>query len=118
MVYQDVPLFIGEACARSALLGCSGDGQACAKKPLAVHDSMGGQYQLISRGCRTYLLSTRPLCLAARLPELTALGLQRVRADFLYNPYTPDEVAAIWQKLRTGQSLPQIREGNYAGMLL
>lgn len=118
IVYQDAPLFIGESCARSALLGCSGDGVACARKPLTIQDSMGGRYQLLSRGCRNYLISRRPLCLSGRVQELAMLGLHRVRADFLYREYLPVEVAELLRQLQAGQLVEDSREGNFNGLLI
>ncbi len=117
VAYLDVPLFTGEACARSALTGCRGDGAACSGKPLAIQDSYGARYLLLSRNCRTTLISTRALCLAGRLNELSALGLRHVRADFLYRAYSPDEIAAIFHDLLAGRAPAGSREGNYAAAL-
>lgn len=117
VAYQDVPLFTGEACARSALTGCRGDGQACARQPLTVQDSFGASYLLLSRGCRTTLISARPLCLAGRLAELTACGVRHARVDFLHRPYTPEEVTRITATVQAGRMPEGTREGNYAGAL-
>jgi hypothetical protein len=41
------------------------------------------------------------------------MGARRVRADFVWRPYTPAEVRALWRRIRAGK-FQEGFEGNYA----
>lgn len=115
VVYQDTPLFAGEACPAASLAG--GCRENCpAEEP--VRDGFGREYLLTRRGCRTTLLLQTPLALAAEAKELLPHGLCHARADFLHRAYTPETAAELWRKLRRWENPERTQTGNFYRKLL
>ncbi|MFH0953229.1 MAG: U32 family peptidase [Verrucomicrobiota bacterium] len=114
IAYQDTPLFISESC----LLGeCSGRAR-CTFDTLELTSSYGDEVLVVHRECRTVVVGRKPLCLAARLGELTGAGAVSLRADFMYRPYAPAQVRDLWRALRSGKDLPAGHVGNFDRGLL
>ncbi len=118
IVFQDTPLYIAETCPVASLTGqCPGPGR-CEFKELELVSDAGEQVLAINRRCRTYTINRLPYCLAPRLGALRAAGARRLRADFIYRPYTADEVRRLWRELRSGRTIPGTHLGSFDRGLL
>lgn len=91
-VYADVPLFISADCIRS---------NACADCPRGEKwlelTRNGVRYKALSRDCQIMLFDERPLCFAAEAPEVKAAAY---RVDFCFRPYSSEQAAGIWTRVR------------------
>lgn len=113
IVHQDPPLFISETCVRSnAMEACPGR-DCCTFEKEEMISSHGDRVLAVNRNCRTILLGLKPFSLAERLDELRAAGALHLRADFIYRPYSPEQVRDTWRTLRQGQSLMTSHVGNF-----
>ncbi len=110
VAYQDTPLFISEACA-GAGLACDGRKDICVES-MDLKSSFGDRVIVINRRCRTVLINRRPFCLASRFKELNRAGAIRLRADFLFRSYTPEQARDIWRHLRAGGTIPGTQLAN------
>ncbi len=110
VAYQDTPLFISEACA-GASCACDGRKDVCVES-MDLKSSFGDHVLAFNRRCRTVLINSRPFCLAPRFKDLNQAGAVRLRADFLFRPYTPEQVREIWRNLRAGRIIPGTHLGN------
>jgi putative protease len=118
IAYQDTPLFISEACTRPRRKhGCDG-AERCADGMAEVQSSRGQSVLVVTRDCRTFVLSKRPFCLAGRIPQLREAGAMSLRADFMYRAYTAAQVRALWRDLRAGRPVPESHVANFDGGLL
>jgi hypothetical protein len=80
--------------------------------------SYGDKLLAVTEGCRTVLLNQLPFCIADRADELRAAGAVRLRADFVFRPYTSQEVRAIWRAVRSGRAPAACHAANFdRGML-
>jgi putative protease len=112
IAYQDTPLFISEACAGAAVPdGCAGRKDRCVAT-LDLKSSFGDRVLALNRRCRTVVINKRPFCLASRFKELAGAGASRLRADFLFRSYPPEQVREIWRRLRTGEPIPGTQLAN------
>ena len=68
---------------------------------------------MLQEGCRTIVINKQPYCLSQRLGELAAAGARKFRADFIFRPYTAEDVLGLWKTIRAGKSIPGSHEGNY-----
>ena len=113
IVHQDPPLFISETCVRSnAMEACPGRDRCTFEKEEMI-SSHGDRVLAVNRNCRTILLGLKPFSLAERLAELRAAGALHLRADFIYRPYSSEQVRDTWRTLRHGQSLMSSHVGNF-----
>ena len=113
IVHQDTPLFISETCVRSnAMEPCPGRDR-CTFEKEEMTSSHGDRVLAVNRNCRTILLGLKPFSLAERLEDLRAAGALHLRADFIYRPYSPEQVRDTWRTLRQGQSLMTSHVGNF-----
>jgi U32 family peptidase len=102
-VYQSPPLFISETCAHSNMQGkCAGTCEGSTARPIV--SEKGEKLLLISRQCRTIVLSARPFSLVDHSDRLIAAGARHFRADFSWNPLTPAQALEAWQALRAGRT--------------
>ena len=103
--YQDTPLFISEACVGAGVQGgCAGRKDLCVET-MDLQSSFGDRVLALNRRCRTVVVNRRPFCLASRFAELARAGATRLRADFLFRSYTPEQVRDIWRRLRAGDTI-------------
>src|SRR5262249_34135752 len=113
IVYQDTPLFLAESCAYANLIGgCPGKAN-CKFDSMTMVSSHGEKVTALDYHCRTIVLSQVPFCLAPRLGELAKLGAQRLRADFVYRPYSAEEVCERWRLVRAGRAVPGGHAANF-----
>jgi U32 family peptidase len=121
VVYQDTPLFISESCARASTMGCTGMTQCtyakndygkCNAMALRVKSKTGDSFLVLQHSCRTIVVSSTPFCLINQLDQLVSAGARRVRADFIFRPYSSEQVLAIWRALRGGIAPASYHEGN------
>ncbi len=113
IAYQDPPLFISESCAGAGVPGgCAGRKDACVAE-LELRSSFGDRVLAINRGCRTVVVNRRPFCLASRFRDLSRAGAVRLRADFLFRSYPPDQVRDLWRRLRAGEPIPGAQLANF-----
>lgn len=91
-VYADVPLFISADCIRS---------NACADCPRGEKwlelTRNGVRYKALSRDCQIMLFDEWPLCFAAEALEVKAAAY---RVDFCFRPYSSEQAAGIWTRVR------------------
>jgi putative protease len=113
IVYQDTPLFLAESCAYANLIGgCPGKAN-CKFESMEMVSSHGEKVTALDYHCRTIVLNQGPFCLAPRLAELARLGARHLRADFVYRPYTPEEVVERWRLVRAGRGVPGGHAANF-----
>jgi hypothetical protein len=103
IVYQDTPMFVAESCAYANLIGgCPGKAN-CRFESMEMVSSHGERVTALDYHCRTIVLNREPFCLATRLDDLSKAGAERLRADFVYRKYTPEEVRDVWRAVRSGK---------------
>ncbi len=113
IVYQDTPLFLAESCAYANLIGgCPGKAN-CKFESMEMTSSHGEKVTALDYHCRTIVLNQGPFSLASRLKEVAKAGAVNLRADFVYRPYTAEEVRRRWRLIRGGKSLPHEHAGNF-----
>ncbi|TAN38641.1 MAG: U32 family peptidase [Verrucomicrobia bacterium] len=118
IVYQDAPLFISESCPEATRTGgCVGPSQ-CRFSQMELVSDAGEHVISVNRRCRTYTLNRHPFCLSMRLAALRQAGARRLRADFIYRPYTTAEVCRIWREVRAGRTVSGAHIGNFDRGLL
>jgi U32 family peptidase len=118
VVYQDTPLFIAESCVHAiSEKGCPGRAK-CDFRALDMVSSHGDEVIAVDRRCRTVVVNRQPFCIASRLKDLAGAGAVSLRADFVYRPYSPDQVRNLWRALRSGKNLPSGHLGNFDRGLL
>lgn len=114
IVYQDTPLAISAVCAfASARGGCPGKGRPCGAETMAVESKRGDRLLALNDHCQTVMISAEPLCWSHHVNELVAMGARRLRVEFVWRPYTPAQVAELWQRLRQGERLADTHEANW-----
>jgi len=113
VVHQDTPLFQAESCAYANLIGgCPGKAN-CRFEDMQLVSESGEKVWALDYHCRTIVLNQGAFCLSPFLDELAGLGAKRLRADFIFRPYTPEEVAARWRQIRAGQNVPAGHAANF-----
>jgi len=103
--YMDPPLFLSENCPQTALNGSCRDGRSC-REASAYRSGSGEEVVVLHRNCRTIVIPREPFCVAGRIESLRRSGLRRVRADFVWRRYTPEEALSVWRRLRAGVRAP------------
>jgi putative protease len=118
IVYQDTPQFLAESCAYANLIGgCPGKAN-CRFESMEMVSSHGEKVTALDYHCRTIVLNQGPFCLSTRLKDLAAAGAVSLRADFIYRPYDPGTVRAVWRAIRAGQAVPGGHAANFDRGLL
>ncbi len=113
IVYQDTPMFVAESCAYANLIGgCPGKAN-CTFESMQMVSSHGEKVTALDYHCRTIVLNQGPFCLSRRLKDLAAAGASSLRADFIYRPYTADEVVERWRAVRAGRAVPGGHAANF-----
>ena len=103
ILYQDTPLMISEACPISALGTACG---ACPPKqgsddPIRLNAARGADAVYVTvQKCRTVVTNEHPYSAERFLGLLREAGASRWRVDFSIRPYTADEAAAVWNRMR------------------
>ena len=116
--YQDVPLFIGEACSYSSFNnGCLEDCKEINNNRL-WEDTRGNSYLLNKKGCRTVLINTKPFSLAGYLRELEENTPKYYQADFINRNYTATEIERILSSLFLDEHISNTHPGNFERELL
>ena len=102
-VYQDVALFQSVNCLTR---NCA----VCQKKECRMRLTKNGQiYHVWTKDCQTTVFNEKPFYIGAEREKIKA---DFYRIDFINRPYTPEEVKAVIQKVRTGENIPST-QGNF-----
>ena len=113
VVYQDTPLFTSETCVHANMLGhCPGKAN-CDFKQMEMTAPDGKRYLAVDRWCRSIILSEQAYSLSQRVRELEKLGAHRFRLDFIYRPYTAQQIQAICEQVMNAESIAGTHEGNW-----
>jgi hypothetical protein len=113
VVHQDTPLFLAESCAYANLIGgCPGKAN-CRFERMEMVSSHGERVTALDYHCRTIVLNQGPFCLSTRLSDLAAAGAVSLRADFVYRPYSPEQVRERWRLVRAGRPVPGGHAANF-----
>ena len=112
-VYQDTPLFISDNCIYAGLEHSCPGPEACKFKNMAITSSHHDKLEVIDRKCRMVVIAKAPYCLSGQVNRLKENGARRVRVDFVYRTYTPEQAVDIWRKVRAGRPLAGARTGNF-----
>jgi putative protease len=113
VVYQDTPLLISETCAfRDSETLCRGGGE-CGSPETLLTGKRGATFVAVRDRCRTVLLHERPFALAQHVRELADAGAVRLRLDFVWRRYTPEQVLKVWTTFQAGTALAG-RDANFA----
>lgn len=111
--YQDTPLFVSETCV-GAEANIDRDGiDRTQVDMLELKSSFGDRVTALNRRGRTVVINSRPFCLASRFKELRQAGAARLRADFLFRAYAPEQARDIWRRLRAGGPLAGTQAANF-----
>lgn len=103
-VYLDAPLFLSENCPEAAASQECGKGRSCRGE--TGYETRGGERVVVlHRGCRTIVIPRDPFCVAQRMEELRQAGAGRVRVDFVWRGYTPEDAVSVWRRLRAGSTV-------------
>ncbi|NLF16661.1 MAG: U32 family peptidase [Lentisphaerae bacterium] len=117
VIYQDTPLAISAVCAFESAgqcpEPCQGRKHTCAATGLHLESRRGDRLVVFNDAGQSVMIGEKPLCWSHHLDDLRALGARRLRADFLWREYTPDRIAATWERLRRGEHLEGTHEGNW-----
>ncbi|MFL5329755.1 MAG: peptidase U32 family protein [Gemmataceae bacterium] len=113
IVYQDTPQFIAESCAYANLIGGCPGKPNCSFESMDMVSSHGERITALDYHCRTIVLNQGPYCLAPRLKELAKLGARNLRADFIYQRYSPTDVRDRWRLIRAGRNVPGGHSANF-----
>lgn len=108
IVYQHTPLFISENCALAAMARTCPAGPDCRDAVQEWVSAKGERIWVVQQDCRTIVLSSEPFCLARRLKALVQAGARHLRADFIWQRYTAEQVRDTWRALRRGHPVPGI----------
>jgi len=118
IAYQDTPLFMAESCAYANLIGGCPGKTNCRFESMEMISQHGEKVTALDYHCRTIVLNKGPFCLSTRLKDLAKAGAVSLRADFIYRKYEPDQVCALWRKIRAGQPVPSGQAANFDRGLL
>ncbi len=116
-VFQDTPLFIGEACSYSSFNnGCSED---CCEinQHREWQDNRGNTYILSKKGCRSYLINKQSFSLAGYINNFTACQPDYYEIDFINRSYTSTEINHILQSIFTDTRIDNTHTGNMLRVL-
>ena len=103
ILYQDTPLMISEACPISALGAPCG---ACPPQqghddPIRLNAARGADAVYVTmQKCRTIVTNERAYTAERILGVLRENGASRWRVDFSIRPYTAEEAAGVWNRIR------------------
>ncbi|MDD4519962.1 MAG: U32 family peptidase, partial [Alphaproteobacteria bacterium] len=100
VLYADVPLFISENCIRDD--ACD----TCSHQEKWVDL---GTTEALSKDCRTYVFDKRSYSLSSFKKKIPASYFEM---DFVYKPYTKEEVKALQKEIRSGNDLKNTFMGN------
>lgn len=113
VVYQDTPLFTSETCVHANMLGhCPGKAD-CNFKQMEMTGPDGKKYLAVDRWCRSIILNQQAFSWSQRVRALEKLGAHRFRLDFVYRPYTAEQIQQICEQVMNAQTVPQTHEGNW-----
>ncbi len=117
-VYQDTPLFIGEACSYSSFQGnCPEDCREINNHRI-WKDRRGNSFTLKKHGCRSILLNNQAFSLSGRLNASGLKSPRYLQADFINRDYTADEINFRLQALFSDNILAHTHSGNFQRRLL
>ena len=119
-VYQDTPLFIGEACSYSSFVGSCPEDCREINQHREWLDNRGNSYFLSKKGCRTFLVNSSAFSLSGYLERFTSSS-QRPRyfeADFINRSYTGDDVNRVLLSLFSDSLIADTHTGNFLRTLL
>jgi putative protease len=108
IVYQHTPLFVSENCALAAMARACPAGPDCRDAVQEWVSAKGERIWVVQQDCRTIVLSREPFCLSRRLKRLVRAGARHLRADFIWQRYTAEQVRDTWRALRRGEPVPGI----------
>ena len=112
-VYQDIPLFIGEACSYSSFNGgCKEDCTEINNHRQWV-DMKGNSYLLNKKGCRTFLINEKAFSLSGYLDKLNGIKPKYIEVDFINKNYDSDDINKILHELFSDIVIPNTHTGNF-----
>jgi putative protease len=118
LVYQHTPLFLSETCPRANLSGACPGPARCGFERLDLVSDFGNRVRVLSRGCRTIVVSQAPFCLAEVLEDLATAGAASFRVDLQFGDLTPEAARDTWRRVRAGRPVEGSHAGNYCRGLL
>ncbi|MHC4253537.1 MAG: hypothetical protein ACYS9X_30835, partial [Planctomycetota bacterium] len=89
IVHQDTPLFVSDT--RVSPAGAD---------EVRMLSIFGDKVSVVDAGGRTVVVREEPCCLSERLDELAAIGATRLRVDFVWRAYSPQDARDRWRALR------------------
>ena len=105
VIYQDIPLFTSVGCIRN------NDCRHCTHQDMWFDiERQGRKFKALSRDCETMIFDTKPYCIAANVEDLSP---SYFRMDFVYRPYTAEEVKDIVEKLLKFEDVSNCIKGNF-----
>ena len=104
-LYSDVPLFTSAVCIRS------GDCKNCTHGEKWMSLSKEGvSYQALSRDCQIFMFDKHAFAFVA--DEAKKLEPDFYRVDFMYKPYSAEQAAELWRKIKNFEPLADVMSGN------
>ena len=105
VIYQDIPLFTSVGCIRD------NDCKVCPQGELWFDLSRDGKkYKALSRDCQMMVFDNQPFCIASEAADLEP---DFFRMDFVYCPYTAEDVLNISNKLLEFENISNCIKGNF-----
>lgn len=105
-IYADMPLFRSAACIRT------NECKVCPRGTRWLNLRKDGrEYEALSKDCQIMLFDKHPYCLSEYAKEINPAYY---RVSFVYKNYTASRAAAIWNKMRKFEVLPDSYNGNLA----
>lgn len=112
-VYQDTPLFIGEACSYSSFSGgCKEDCTEINNHRKWI-DMKGNSYLLNKKGCRTFLINENAFSLSGHLDKLDEIKPKYFEADFINKNYDSENINKILRQLFSDMVISNTHTGNF-----
>ena len=118
IIFKDTPLFIAEACSLTALhQGCP-TSKVCGYRTLTIQNPRGETFYVAHETCKSVVYGHEAYALSHKQAELSDLGLQNFRIDFLTRPYHPTRIQEILSSITRQNQIPETHAANWERSLL
>lgn len=118
ILFKDTPLFIAEACSLTALHNGCPTAAVCGYRTLEIENKDGERFFVAHESCKSIVYGKDAFSITQHKDELSKLGIQSFRLDFLTRPYTTDALEGVIRAATTGYAVPGTHTANFNRTLL
>lgn len=118
IIFKDTPLFIAEACSLTALHNGCPTAKVCGYRTLEIENPQGERFFVAHEACKSIVYGKEAFSLTHKQDDLLALGIGRMRLDFLTRAYSTEQVHAILAAAQSGRSVAGTHHANFDRALL